>query len=445
MADHARSDSPAVQAQLDRFAQLSPGRDILGLERIAALMEVLGNPHLSLPPVFHVAGTNGKGSTCAFLRAILEGAGHSVHVYSSPHLVRFNERFRVSGSLIEDEALAALLKEVLDAAEAAGFGPSFFEATTAAAFLAFSRTPADAAIIEVGLGGRLDATNIIPAPLVCGIAQLGIDHEAFLLAEEVGTPEGPLERIAFEKAGIAKRGVPLVSQSYDKDMMHAIAEQARRAHADYLPRGEGWNAAVYEGKLHYRDGLSKMSLPLPALAGSWQAENAALAIAMLRHQSVFNLPESAYRAGMGWARWPARMQPLHAGPLVDLLPAGSSAWLDGCHNPAAAEPVAAHMAAHADARPLHIVCGMLANKEMEGVLGQFVDQAPVLHCVPVPGHEHHTPAAMAAWARAQGLEAHTAPDVETAFRAITQLARVLVMGSLYLAGVVLRGNDQIPD
>ena len=445
MADHARSDSPAVQAQLDRFAQLSPGRDILGLERIAALMEVLGNPHLELPPVLHVAGTNGKGSTCAFLRAILEGAGLTVHVYSSPHLVRFNERFRVAGSLIEDAALAVLLKEVLDAAEAADLGPSFFEATTAAAFLAFSRTPADAAIIEVGLGGRLDATNVIPAPLVCGIAQLGIDHEAFLLAAEAGTPEGPLERIAYEKAGIAKRGVPLVTQAYDKDMMHAIAEQARHCHAEFLPRGEGWNAAVYEGKLHYRDSLSKMSLPLPALAGSWQAENAALAIAMLRHQGHFKLPESAYRAGLGWARWPARMQPLHPGPLVSLLPEGSEAWLDGCHNPAAAEPVAAHMAAHADARPLHIICGMLSNKEMEGVLGQFVDQAPVLHCVPVPGHDHHKPDAMAAWARAQGLEAHIADDVETAFRAITAPTRVLVMGSLYLAGVVLRANDQIPD
>ena len=445
MADHARSDSSAVQAQLDRFAQLSPGRDILGLERIAALMEVLGNPHLSLPPVFHVAGTNGKGSTCAFLRAILEGAGRSVHVYSSPHLVRFNERFRVAGSLIEDEALADILKEVLDAAEAADLGPSFFEATTAAAFLAFSRAPADAAIIEVGLGGRLDATNIIPAPLVCGIAQLGIDHEAFLLAEEAGTPEGPLERIAFEKAGIAKRGVSLVSQAYDKDMMHAIAEQARRVHAEFLPRGEGWNAAIYEGKLHYRDSLSKMSLPLPALAGNWQAENAALAIAMLRHQSVFNLPESAYRAGMGWARWPARMQPLHAGPLVDLLPAGSDAWLDGCHNPAAAEPVAAHMAAHADQRPLHIVCGMLANKEMEGVLGQFLPQSPIIHCVPIPGHVHHEPATMAAWVRAQSGEARTADDVATAFRAVPKAARVLVMGSLYLAGEVLSANDQVPD
>lgn len=445
MADHARSDHPAVQAQLDRFAQLSPGRDILGLERIAALMDLLGNPHLDLPPVFHVAGTNGKGSTCAFLRAMLESAGHKVHVYSSPHLVRFNERFRVAGSLIEDDALALLLSEVLDAAEAAQLGPSFFEATTAAAFLAFSRTPADAAVIEVGLGGRLDATNIIPDPVVCGIAQLGIDHEAFLLAEEAGTPDDPLDRIAFEKSGIAKRGAPLVTQSYEKSMEREIGQQAARARASFHPRGSDWNAAVYEGQLHYRDAMSRISAPLPALAGNWQADNAALAIAMLRHQSAVRVSETAIRAGLGWARWPARMQPLHAGPLVNLLPEGSEAWLDGCHNPAGAELVAPHVAAMQPAAPLEIVCGILANKDMEGVLAPFLPQEPVLHAVPITGHPHHEPEAIAAWARTMNLAARTAPDVATAFRAITRPARVLVMGSLYLAAEVLRENDQIPD
>ena len=223
MADHARSDDPAVQAQLDRFAQLSPGRDILGLERIALLLEAIGNPHLKLPPVLHVAGTNGKGSTCAFLRAAIEGAGLTAHAYTSPHLVRFNERIRVAGSLIEDAPLASILAEVLDAAEAADIGPSFFEATTAAAFLAFSRTPADATIIEVGLGGRLDATNIIPAPIVTGIAQLGLDHEAFLLDPENGPAYPPLERIGFEKASIAKSGVPLVTMDYPKAVMARVA------------------------------------------------------------------------------------------------------------------------------------------------------------------------------------------------------------------------------
>src|SRR6476619_8120335 len=210
MPDHARSDDAAVQAQLDRFAQLSPGRDILGLERITALLALLGNPHHRLPPVFHVAGTNGKGSTCAFLRATLEAAGKTVHVYTSPHLVRFNERIRLAGQLIEDSALSPLLAEVLDAADAHDIGPSFFEATTAAAFFAFSRTPADACVIEVGLGGRLDATNVIADPAATGIAQLGIDHQAFL--------GDTILQIAREKAGIAKPGRPLVVLDYPADV-----------------------------------------------------------------------------------------------------------------------------------------------------------------------------------------------------------------------------------
>src|SRR3954468_9103614 len=199
MADHATSDNPAVQRQLDRLAALSPGADILGLERISALTARLGHPERGLPPVFHVAGTNGKGSTCAYLRAAFEAAGLKAHVYTSPHLVRFNERIRIAGRLIDDDLLADLLEEALDAAE--GIEPSFFEATTAAAFLAFARTPADACIVEVGLGGRLDATNVIPAPAVCGIAQLGLDHQQFL--------GDRIEDVAAEKAGIAKKDAPL--------------------------------------------------------------------------------------------------------------------------------------------------------------------------------------------------------------------------------------------
>ncbi|HEV7234124.1 MAG TPA: bifunctional folylpolyglutamate synthase/dihydrofolate synthase, partial [Sphingorhabdus sp.] len=240
MADFAISTNPAVQAQLDRLTMLSPGRDVLGLERITALLDRLGNPHHSLPPVFHVAGTNGKGSTCAFLRGAIEAAGMTAHVYSSPHLVRFNERIRVSSKLIDDVTLAALLSEVLDHAE--GLEASFFEVTTAAAFVAFSRTPADACIIEVGLGGRLDATNVIAAPVACGIASLGIDHEAFLLAPEEGTPQAPLDRIAFEKAGITKSGVPLVTQKYAASMANTIAAQATKAGAKLLARGEAWDA-----------------------------------------------------------------------------------------------------------------------------------------------------------------------------------------------------------
>ena len=232
---------------------LSPGRDVLGLERISELMVRLGNPHRKLPPVFHVAGTNGKGSTCAFLRASLEAAGHSVHMYTSPHLIRFNERIRVAGRLIDDAMLAPLLAEVLDCST--DIAPSFFEATTAAAFLAFSRTPAEAAIIEVGLGGRLDATNVIGNPLVCGIAQLGIDHQAFLGDDAV--------TIAGEKAGIAKAGVPLVTMNYPKGETLRIAEVATNAGASCHPKCSDWDSAPYRGQLHYRDEIGKLSVPLP--------------------------------------------------------------------------------------------------------------------------------------------------------------------------------------
>jgi dihydrofolate synthase/folylpolyglutamate synthase len=214
MKDFGKSDDPRVQAQLDRLAALSLPQGRLGLETIRALMERLGNPHRKLPPVFHVAGTNGKGSTCAFLRAMLEAEGYRVHVTTSPHLVRYNERIRIAGQLISDEALAEVLAEVLDAGEE--LGPSFFEVTIAAAFLAFSRTPADVCVVEVGMGGRFDATNVLEpeALAACGIAALGLDHERFLLAPEDGVPTEPMARIAFEKAGIAKQGVPLVTLSY---------------------------------------------------------------------------------------------------------------------------------------------------------------------------------------------------------------------------------------
>ena len=247
MPDHAISSDPAVQAQLDRLTMLSPGKDVLGLTRIAALLERLGNPHLNLPPVFHVSGTNGKGSTCAFLRGAIEAAGMTTHVYSSPHLVRFNERIRVAGKLIDDATLSALLSEVLDHAE--GLEASFFEVTTAVAFCAFARTPADACIVEVGLGGRLDATNVLTQPVACGIASLGLDHEGFLLAAEDGVPDmPPLDRIAFEKAGIAKPGSPLLTQKYSASMANTVATQATLHNAPLHPRGESWDAAVYDGR-----------------------------------------------------------------------------------------------------------------------------------------------------------------------------------------------------
>ena len=444
MPDHATSSDPAVQAQLDRFAQLSPGRDILGLERIAALMAVLGNPHRALPPVFHIAGTNGKGSTCAFLRAAIEAAGLTCHVYSSPHLVRFNERIRIAGKLIEDAPLAALLAEVLDAAEAHNIGASFFEVTTAAAFLAFARTPANAAIIEVGLGGRLDATNIIERPVICGIASLGIDHEAFLLAPEAGTPDDPLTRIGWEKAGIAKTNVPLVTQNYSQKVTVTIAEHAAKIGAPLIPRKAGWDAAIYDGKIAYRDAWGTLKLPLPRMAGAHQADNAALAVAMLRHQSVLQIPEAALAAAMEWAHWPARMQRLGAGPLTVLVP-DAQVWLDGGHNPDAGAAIANMLK---DDAPVHVIIGMLRNKDVTGFLKPFAYKIASLHAVPISGHDHHDPIDLCSRVKNQLgiMHAEPAGDVESAMRmlCVVRPEKILIGGSLYLAGQVLQRNGEIP-
>jgi dihydrofolate synthase/folylpolyglutamate synthase len=441
MPDHAISDHPDVQRQLERLGSLAPGADVLGLERIGSLLDRLGNPERRVPPVLHVAGTNGKGSTCAFLRAAIEAAGLKAHVYTSPHLVRFNERIRLAGTLVEDEALAELLAETLDAA--GGIDATFFEVTTAAALLAFSREPADACVVEVGLGGRLDATNVIPAPAACAIAQLGLDHQAML--------GDRIETIAAEKAGIAKRGVPLVTQQYPERIAKVIGDAAAAAGAIWLPRGGEWDAAAYDQKLHYRDQWGKLELALPRLQGAHQAMNATLAVAMLRHQKALNMREPALRAAMGWAEWPARLQPLARGPLRDLLPAGSELWLDGGHNPAAARAIADFFRAHVPAgRPFHIVLGLLENKDAAGVLKPFRSRAATVHTVPVEGHAHHSPSALAALSAEAGLRAAPAADVESALRWIarhadrTQPPIVLILGSLYLAGQVLRKNDQLP-
>jgi dihydrofolate synthase/folylpolyglutamate synthase len=442
LADHAHSSDPAVQRQLDRLALLSPGSDTLGLERISALLERLGHPETRLPPVFHVAGTNGKGSVCAFLRAAIEAAGLTAHVYTSPHLVRFNERIRIAGRLIDDTDLAPLLEEVLDRAE--GIGPSFFEVTTAAAFLAFTRTTADACVIEVGLGGRLDATNVIPAPAICGIAQLGVDHQAFL--------GDRIEDIAAEKAGIAKRDVPLVTMHYPSSLANRIGEVAAKAGAEWLPKGGAWDAASYQNRLHYRDLRGKIDLPLPRLPGAHQAMNAGLAVAMLRHQHIIEIPTSAIRAALGWADWPARLQRLGDGPLLQRLPRGSELWLDGGHNPAAARAIADFFRGHVGAgRPFHIILGMLENKDPAGVLKPFSGRTATIHAVPVPSHAHHRPIALAAAARAAGLVGLAAADPLEALEWIARHADranppvVLIAGSLYLAGEMLAANETPPD
>jgi dihydrofolate synthase/folylpolyglutamate synthase len=441
MPDRAVSDDPDVQVQLDRLAQASLPRDVLGFERIRKLLSNLGNPERLLPPVLHVAGTNGKGSTCAFLRASIEAAGLSVHVYTSPHLVRLNERIRVSGSLIPDGALAEILREVVDSVE--GTEITFFEATTAAAFLAFARTEADACIVEVGIGGRLDATNVIPAPCVCGITQIGIDHTIYL--------GDSLEQIAAEKAGIAKAGVPLVTQYYPRQISEVIAATAADAGAPWLPRGGPWGAELKGGKLLYTDTRGTMELPTPRLPGAHQAMNAALAVAMLRHQSVLSIPESAFRAAIGWTEWPARLQRLSPGPLRDLLPEGSELWLDGAHNSSAAQAVADFFRSHVpEERPFHLVFGLLSDRDPLGILRRFNGRSATVHTVPVIAREFHSPADLALVARQLGLQALPAPSVSEALSWISRHADrdrppiVLVMGSLYLAGEVLRANGQPP-
>ena len=440
MADFARSDDAAVQAQLERLGSSIHSGDRLGLERIAALLDRLGRPQDALPPIFHVAGTNGKGSTCAFLRAALEAAGLRVHVFTSPHLVRFNERIRLAGTLINDAQLAAILGEVLDLA--GDIAPSFFEATTAAALLAFARTPADACILEVGLGGRLDATNVIDRPLVCGIAGLALDHQSWL--------GNRLGDIAGEKAGIAKRGVPLVTQRYPPHIASRIARVANDAGATWLPRGGEWDAIVSRGKLRYRDATGALVLPVPRLSGRHQAMNAALAVAMLRHQQVLTVPPGALHAAMAMADWPARLQKLDQGPLLAPLPAGTELWIDGGHNPAAACQVAAFVrTAFADATPFHILFASLTSKDAAAVLAPFAGLNATIHTLPIVDHDCRNPRDLAAMAEAQGFTAFPHATLAEALARITSSAtqpvRILAFGSLYLAGEILAANDQRPE
>lgn len=445
MPDHASSSDPAVQAQLDRLAALSPGRDVLGLERTAELCARLGNPQNNLPRTFHVAGTNGKGSTCAYLRAILEAQGRRVHCYTSPHLVRFNERIRIAGALIEDAALAALLAEVLDVAQ--DLQASFFEITTAAAFLAFARNPADDCIIEVGLGGRLDATNVIPAPAVCGIASLGIDHEAFLLAPEAGTPDDPAVRIAWEKAGIFKRGAALATLRYPAPLMDVIGERAEAVGGSIFAEGRDWSVAAAGDGFRWTSVFGSIETLLATrMPGAHQQRNAGLAIAMLNVAPHPRPSEAEVAAGIAAAFWPGRMQRLGGGPLTRLLPADCVVWLDGGHNPDAG---AALGRALADKAPLHIVCGLLRNKDATGFLRPFADRIASFQAVPIPGHEHHDPEDLCHWVqRDLGIvDAQPCGDVAAALRHIAahrEPGEVLICGSLYLAGMVLGANGEMP-
>lgn len=440
MRDFATSEHPGVSAQLARLAALSLPQGRYGLETIHALLARLGDPHTRLPPVFHIAGTNGKGSTCAFLRAMLEAAGLTVHAATKPHLVRYNERIRIAGRLIEDDHLAALLAEVLDASTS--LNPSFFEVTTAALFLAFARTPADACIIEVGLGGRLDATNVIPHPAACAIATLGIDHEAFLLRPEEGTPENPLARIAFEKASIAREGVPLVTQSYPDEAADEVSLLATQTGALLKMRGRDWHAETTPTAILYRDAQGSLTLPLPAMIGAHQADNAALATAILRHQSALSIPPEAIAHGIESARWPARLQRLCAGPLTALAQhtqGGRAIWLDGGHNPDAGAALARHFAPQP---PIHLIIGMLANKDPAALLAPLSGMLASVAIVPAPGHEAHSPERFAPHT---ALPARAFANVAEALAALPAEGDVLIAGSLYLAGEVLRLNGEVPD
>jgi dihydrofolate synthase / folylpolyglutamate synthase len=410
----------------------------LNLVRVERLMEKLGNPHLRLPPVFHVAGTNGKGSTVAYLRACLEATGKRVHVYTSPHLVRFNERIRVTGQYISDDDLISVLRDVRSIN---GDDPiTFFEVTTAAAFLAFTRVPADAVVLEVGMGGRLDATNIVPRPAVCGIAQLAIDHQQFL--------GSTLVKIAAEKAAIAKKGAALVHQKYDAMVTQKVTEVASLAGAKTISRGVDWDCALYQGHLHYKDSTGKLELPLPRIVGAHQLDNAALAIAMLRHQNEITVPESAIRAGLGWAEWPARLQRLSTGALAAMIPDGAQLWLDGGHNPAAAKALAAHFTAQ-NIKPV-LITAMLANKDAVGFFKAFEQCAAQVIAMERAADDHswHSAKALAATAAAIGLASST---TETLHQAITQAlktngpaATILICGSLYFAGEILSENGTLP-
>jgi dihydrofolate synthase/folylpolyglutamate synthase len=315
---------------------------------------------------------------------------------------------------------------------------SFFEVTAAAAFLAFARTPADALILEVGLGGRLDATNVVDCPLVTAIASLALDHQAYLGDSLLG--------IAAEKAGIAKRHVPLVTQAYAPDVTQRIAEVAAAAGALLIPRGARWAVQPVEGELHYRDAQGELALPLPSLAGEHQWLNAGLAIAMLRHPSTRGVSQVALAQAMTGTTWPARLQQLEAGPLVEALATGSDLWIDGGHNPDASRHVAAHARAHwNDDLPLVLLFASLKSKDAAATLAPFRGIAARILTVPIPGHDCHAPEDLAVMARAAGFEAAPLPDLDAALESIERPARVLVFGSLYLAGVALSANGSLPD
>ena len=419
----------------ERLRARHPQRIDLSLERMRVLCAALGDPQHKLPPVIHVAGTNGKGSTVALIRAIAEAAGLKVHAYTSPHLVRFNERIRLAGKLIEDEALNAILDRIEAAMAETGSESTVFESTTAAAFLAMAETPADPAIIEVGLGGVLDATNVIERPLLSVITPVDYDHAEFLGTDLAG--------IASEKAGVLKAGAPAVIARQKEEAMAAIERRAADVHARLTVLGVDFDAWAERGGLAFQTAELFMDLPAPALAGAHQIDNAALAIAAAVE---LDLPEAAIAEGLKAVRWPARLQRISAGPYGEAARAAEAElWLDGGHNPHAAKALAAFLAerqARAP-RPLALICGMLSNKDAGGFFAALKDSQATVFTVGFDGAAAE-PAALAAVARGHGLAATPVGLVGEALDLALRLGagRIAICGSLYLAGEVLGASRE---
>lgn len=432
----------ASDAVLARLLTLHPKLIDLSLGRMEGLLERLGSPHRRLPPVIHVAGTNGKGSTCAFLRAMLEAEGKRVHVYSSPHLVRFHERIRIGGRLIDEDELAALLEECEE--RNAGAPITFFEVTTAAAILAFSRHKADALVLEVGMGGRFDATNVIGKPAATIITPVDLDHQSYL-----GSTIG---QIAGEKAGIIKAGVPCTVGPQADEAREVIEREAERLSAPIAIWGQDFMAHEEHRRMVYQDDHGLLDLPLPRLAGAHQLVNAASAIAALRRLPNLKIGDRAIEDGLMTVEWPARMQRLTRGPLIAAAPRGAEIWLDGAHNPHGARALAHAIADLEDRnpRPLYIVCGMLQTKDAQGYFAALRGLARCVITVAIPGDPLSQGAGQLYDAAiAAGLEAHPATSIEDAMLQVEarnavsdskSAPRIVVCGSLHLAGAVLREN-----
>lgn len=440
------STKSPLDAVIGRLSVLHQKRIDLGLERMHRLLERLGHPERKLPPVIHVAGTNGKGSTVAYLRATLEAAGLRVHAYTSPYLVRINECFRLGrvggGVFVSDDELRAALEEVerVNAGEPA----TLFELKTAAAFLLFAQNPADAVLLEVGLGGRLDSTNVVDAPAACVITPVSMDHMDFL--------GDTLASIAAEKAAIIKRGVPVVCAEQRGEAMAVIEAEARRMRAPLLAANESWHVNVERGRLVYSDDRGLMDLAAPRLFGRHQFDNAGLAIATLRAVPTFKVNQAAFEAGIVGAEWPARMQRLTSGELLSWGPQGSEIWLDGGHNAEGGRVAAAALGDLEErvSRPLVVIAGMMANKDAQAFLANFAGLTRHIIAVPIPDTENAMPVDRLADAvRSLGMRVEIAPGIEAALRALSRLAyevppRILITGSLYLAGHVLGLNGTPP-